>query len=152
MDAWPATMLNRLGGMLTRDEQRLLLDQWITAHELRELRKPILLQVHIYIYICKGESRIHIYIRIRIALNISLYLASLAQCLFIFVSLPVNHGVQAPRAQVNPRGKPSSFSIFFLYIIPFTDGSYTKGTRAHTHRELIREWFWEPKGRSLEYI
>ena len=22
----------------------------------------------------------------------------------------------------------------------FTDGSYTKGTRAHTHRELIREW------------
>ena len=28
----------------------------------------------------------------------------------------------------------------------------TKGTRAHTHKELIREWFWEPKGSSLEYI
>jgi len=28
----------------------------------------------------------------------------------------------------------------------------TKGTRAHTHRELIREWLWEPKGSSLEYI
>jgi len=22
----------------------------------------------------------------------------------------------------------------------------TKGTRAHTHRELIREWLWEPTG------
>ena len=29
---------------------------------------------------------------------------------------------------------------------------YTKGTRAHTHRGLIREWRWEPKGSSLEYI
>jgi len=28
----------------------------------------------------------------------------------------------------------------------------TKGTRAHTHRELIRTWRWEPKGSSLEYI
>jgi len=34
----------------------------------------------------------------------------------------------------------------------FTDGLYTKGARAHTHRELIREWLWEPKGSSLEYI
>jgi len=33
-----------------------------------------------------------------------------------------------------------------------TDGLYTKGTRARTHRELIREWLWEPKGSSLEYI
>ena len=23
---------------------------------------------------------------------------------------------------------------------------------AHTHRELIREWLWKPKGSSLEYI
>jgi len=29
-----------------------------------------------------------------------------------------------------------------------TDGLYTKGTRAHTHRALIREWLWEPKGGS----
>jgi len=28
----------------------------------------------------------------------------------------------------------------------------TKGTRAHTHRELIRKWLWEPMGSSLEYI
>ena len=28
----------------------------------------------------------------------------------------------------------------------------TEGTRAHTHRELIRKWLWEPKGSSLEYI
>jgi len=34
----------------------------------------------------------------------------------------------------------------------YTDGLYTKGTRAHTHRVLIREWLGEPKGRSLEYI
>jgi len=34
----------------------------------------------------------------------------------------------------------------------YTNGSYTKGTRAHTHRELIREWLWEPKGSSLDYI
>jgi len=26
----------------------------------------------------------------------------------------------------------------------------TKGTRAHTHSELIREWLWEPTGSSLE--
>ena len=34
----------------------------------------------------------------------------------------------------------------------FIDGPYTKGTRAHAHRELIREWLWEPTGRSLKYI
>jgi len=28
----------------------------------------------------------------------------------------------------------------------------TKSTRAHTQRKLIREWLWEPKGSSLEYI
>ena len=28
----------------------------------------------------------------------------------------------------------------------------TKGTRAHTHRELIRTWLWEPRGSSLDYI
>jgi len=39
----------------------------------------------------------------------------------------------------------------YMYIV-YTDGSYTKGTRAHTHRELIREWLWEPKGTPLGYI
>jgi len=34
----------------------------------------------------------------------------------------------------------------------YTDGLCTKGTRALTHRELIRDWLWEPKGSSLEYI
>jgi len=34
----------------------------------------------------------------------------------------------------------------------FTDSSYTKGTRAEKHRELIREWLWEPKVGSFEYI
>ena len=32
----------------------------------------------------------------------------------------------------------------------FTDGVDAKGTRAHTHRELIREWLWKPEGSSLE--
>jgi len=32
------------------------------------------------------------------------------------------------------------------------DGSYTKETRAHTHRKLIRIWLREPKGGSLESI
>jgi len=27
-----------------------------------------------------------------------------------------------------------------------------RGKRAHTHRELIREWLWEPKGSSLKNI
>ena len=35
--------------------------------------------------------------------------------------------------------------------LPYADGLNTKGTRAHTHRELIREWLWEPKGSSFEY-
>jgi len=34
----------------------------------------------------------------------------------------------------------------------FTDGLYTKGTRAQTHSQLIREWLREPKRSSLEYI
>jgi len=29
----------------------------------------------------------------------------------------------------------------------FTHGLYTKGTRAHEHRKLIRERLWEPKGK-----
>jgi len=39
---------------------------------------------------------------------------------------------------------------FYVYI--HIDGLYTKGTRAHTHRELVREWLWEPKGSFLECI
>jgi len=41
---------------------------------------------------------------------------------------------------------------YYSYHFLFTEGSYTKGTRAHTHREQIREWLWEPKGSFLEYI
>jgi len=40
-----------------------------------------------------------------------------------------------------------------MVIIEYSQTVYnTKGTRAHTHRELIRKWLWEPKGSSLEYI
>jgi len=34
----------------------------------------------------------------------------------------------------------------------FTHGLYTEEIHVHTHRELIREWLWEPKGSCLEYI
>jgi len=37
-------------------------------------------------------------------------------------------------------------------LVGFTDSVYTKSTRAHTHRELIREWRSESKGSSLGYI
>ena len=38
-------------------------------------------------------------------------------------------------------GRTCSLNVF-IYICTdiFTDGSYTKGTRALMHRELIREW------------
>jgi len=43
--------------------------------------------------------------------------------------------------------------IHYIYIFIYTQTVYnTKGTRAHTHRELIRKWLWELKGSSLEYI
>ena len=42
--------------------------------------------------------------------------------------------------------------IIFSYFLVFTDGVYSKGTRAHTHRELSREWLWGAEGRSLEYV
>ena len=35
------------------------------------------------------------------------------------------------------------YSLGFVFTAAsclFTEGLYTKGTRAHTHRELIREW------------
>ena len=41
-------------------------------------------------------------------------------------------------------------SPVFMFIYPQTVYN-TKGSRAHTHKEL-REWLWEPKGSSLEYI
>jgi len=30
-------------------------------------------------------------------------------------------------------------------VLLFTTVYNTKGTRAHTHRELIRKWLWEPE-------
>jgi len=60
----------------------------------------------------------------------------------LFTEGEATHGV---RIRVN-----SKECIYVIYI--HTDGLYTKGTRAHTHREPIQEWLWEPKGSSLEYI
>ena len=45
-----------------------------------------------------------------------------------------------------------AMDTYIFKVLVFIDGSYTKGTRAHTHKEMIREWLWEPKGSSLEYI
>ena len=51
------------------------------------------------------------------------------------------------------RGCPFRFKRLFLLLpsILFTDGLYTKGARAHTHRELIREWLWYSHGEWLWY-
>jgi len=35
-------------------------------------------------------------------------------------------------------------------LLLYTDGEITERTRAHTHRELIREWLQEPEGTSLD--
>jgi len=37
-------------------------------------------------------------------------------------------------------------------MFTFADGLYTKGTRAHTHSELIRGWWWQPKRSDPLYI
>jgi len=47
---------------------------------------------------------------------------------------------------VNPCMCTSSSSFFSQTVYS------TKGTRAHTQKELIRKWLWESKGSSLEYI
>jgi len=48
---------------------------------------------------------------------------------------------------------PDVLHSFEPHLTPYSQTVYnTKGTRAHTHRKLIREWLWEPKGSSLEYI
>jgi len=57
-------------------------------------------------------------------------------------------------------GLSMRLSVLSLYIYSHPHTTYlysqtvynTKGSRAHTHKELIREWLWEPKGSSLEYI
>ena len=49
-------------------------------------------------------------------------------------------------------GPVNDMDTYIFKLNVFTDGLYTKGIRAHTHMKLIREWLWEPKGNSLEYI
>jgi len=46
----------------------------------------------------------------------------------------------------------TSIHVLLLVSLLSQTVSDTKGTRAHTYRELIREWLGEPKGISLEYI
>jgi len=53
----------------------------------------------------------------------------------------------SPRVRVNPKNSPSPTSVPLSSQTVYN----TKGTRAHTHRELIRKWLWEPKGSSLEH-
>ena len=52
------------------------------------------------------------------------------------------------RARWHP---PTNYNNIYIHAL-FTDGLYTKRTRAHAPRELIREWLWEPKGSSFESI
>jgi len=48
-----------------------------------------------------------------------------------------------------PTRRRARRSHLYCSLYMYTDGLYTKSTRAHTHRELIREWLWDPKGSSL---
>jgi len=46
-------------------------------------------------------------------------------------------------SEATPYGKRPHYTESQMYYS-------TKGTRAHTHRELIREWLWKLKGSSSE--
>ena len=72
-----------------------------------------------------------------------------------------SYSVFPPRRVLHPgrhvrrdRDRPVLFPALRrrLQLVIFIDGSYTKGTRAHTRREPIREWLWEPKRSSFESI
>jgi len=52
------------------------------------------------------------------------------------------HGIVA--VFIVPDLPTAALRIVFTPLVLFTDGAYTKRTRAHKHRELIREWLWEP--------
>ena len=68
-----------------------------------------------------------------------------AVCLYSHLPFSV-HSRRRPGRSHPPAETPPPYTLIF------TDGSYIKGTRAHTRRELIREWLCEPKGSSPEYI
>jgi len=68
------------------------------------------------------------------------------------VLLPPEGDGPSPPTQVFTPHTPPVLYLAGASPPAFTDGVYTKETRAHTHKELIREWLWEPKGSSLEYI
>jgi len=75
----------------------------------------------------------------------------------VYVGLRVNPGLIRTPPRVNPvevtkENVVLSTGVERRATCYSQTVSNTKGTRAHTHRELIRKWFWEPKGSSLEYI
>jgi len=91
--------------------------------------------VSIYIYI---TIHTHIYTHTYVYLCIYVYM---------FVCINSLHG----RERVKRAPKRTTYRFNHNHK-PSQTVYNTKGTRAHTHRELIRKWLWEPKGSSLEYI
>ena len=71
-------------------------------------------------------------------------------CLSIFIYLSIYlYKTHVFVAIASPNNAASS-GPKSLYT--FTDGYYTKSTRAHTHRELIRPWLWEPKAHTHMHV
>ena len=106
-----------------------------------------------YTYVC-------MYVCIYLSISIYTYniypfqLIHLCTYIYVLETCIVIHG-HAPRNTHGNGGERETGTAQPKPLLPgtiSTNGVYTKGTRAHTHRELIREWLWEPKGSSLNYI
>jgi len=80
------------------------------------------------------------YIRIRIPINI--YSTFGLLCMYTYSASP------DPSAS----SRAMLFCLTRSYVYACIHRRFTKGTRAHTRRELIREWLWEPKESSRVYI
>ena len=72
--------------------------------------------------------------------------------IYIYIYIGLTPGASRLSVTVAQRDLVNSPLPFVDGHNVFTDGLYTQGTRARTHRELIREWLWEPNVSSLEYI
>jgi len=56
----------------------------------------------------------------------------------LFIALGSTWDVETARAYINALAAGGACANMLIRL--FTDGLYTKSTRAHTHRELIRDW------------
>ena len=104
--------------------------------------------VYIYMYICIYTERESIY---------STYIHTY-QYIHIYTYFPpLRRGlVRSRRGEVEGGNVQAWYASGCQACNQYIQHIYTvyntKGTRAHTHRELIQEWLWELKGTSLGYI